>query len=738
MGDRNPESDGEASESSAVPAKIGPDILHDDPATPPQFQSSGKFRADPLLVSGEDAYVGGEYLYQDYVYDDKGAATGDVAFPPPDGPIQPVPNPSIGSHSTGRFVYPEDDEKYGYNAADLLEFRATLDAGELSYRITLQTMKRPEVAAVAIGIDTGSDGGTDDWGYGIGELGELGLDYVLVTWGTGAELVRIDGEDRERETLPTSLDVDANQITVPTSLSPDGETWRHYAVVGLWDDAEGAFKEILDRPTSDDPGGARGTNPPPVFNVAFRFDESTGLISHSGPVPGAPEDMEDGTVKYGQRRDHAQATALADRDISPFYADIDAARLESNATEEATRESGFLNRLYASRYSVGEGVQDQFGRASDARPSDDRGSYDLFMNEVQPYGLYVPEGYDPSEPHPLHLHLHGGSQSCNTTTVRENFHQQFGDERDALVLVPEARGPGTFYQREAELDVLEAMSDVASRYNIDLDRVTVSGVSMGGYGAFRFSSRYPDVFAKAVSIVGAHWPDSEALLDSLRTVPVLMINGLQDDLAIPANFLPSAVGLEDRGYRHELNMYLHDNHGGATKRDEWSSAIAFLEGEYLGGPTRDRSPDHLTYTRIPDIESPELDLRHDGAFWMSVIEVAEDADEGTVDARLGSDDVSHEHYSDLGDEPAEHVVIGTRWEAAESDEEETVHVSLEDVTAVTFDLDWLLDGRDAPADISVETNRNATITLVQDGETTELSVPAGTHRRELPSAGDGA
>jgi len=731
MGDSQPQPDGESTESTEVPPQLGPDVLHDDPVTPPQWRSDGQWEADPLLVSGEEAYRDGEYLYQDYVYDDKGAATGEVAFPPPDDPLQPVPNPTIGSHSTGRLVYPRDAETYGHNAADLLEFRATLEAGTLSYRVTLQTMKQPDVAAVAIGIDTGGDSGTADWGFGIGELGDLNLDYVLVTWGTGAILIHADGDGGTSERVATAADVDRNQIEVSTPLSPDGDTWRHYAVVGLWDSAAGEFTDVADEPTADQPGGAHGTNPPPVFNVGFRSEEPTGIMPYSGPLPGLPEDSEIDDVRYGQRRDHAQAKALRDRDISGFFADVDTAKLESNVTDESVQDSGYLCRLYASRHTFGEGVRKEFGLDSDARPSDDRGRYDLFLNDVQPYGLYVPESYDPSEPHPLHLHLHGGSSSYNSVAGRENFLRQFGDERDALVLVPEARGPGTFYQREAELDVLEAMSDVISRYNIDLDRVSASGVSMGGYGAYRFPSRYPDVFTKTVPIVGSFWPGSESLLDSLRTVPVLLVNGLQDDLATPAHFLPSAVGLQEREYRHELNMYLDDDHGGAVSRDEWASANAFLEGEYLGDSTRDRSPRHLTYTRIPGIESPDLDLIHDGAYWMSDLEVADDAEEGTVDARFGSDDPSAAHYSDFEVEPAEHVVIGTRWNPDHDPEGRTLHVSLEDVTAVTFDLDWLSGSHQEPGAVSVETNREATITLVEGDGATELSVTPGSSTAEL-------
>ena len=52
----------------------GPDILYSKPPKPaPQLRNRGPWRAKPILVSGSSAYRRGEFLYQDYIYDDHGA-----------------------------------------------------------------------------------------------------------------------------------------------------------------------------------------------------------------------------------------------------------------------------------------------------------------------------------------------------------------------------------------------------------------------------------------------------------------------------------------------------------------------------------------------------------------------------------------------------------------------------------------------------------------------------------------
>src|SRR3954449_6309753 len=52
----------------------GPDSLYTPPADAPQLQNAEPWRASPILVSGASAYRAGEFLYQDFLYDDHGAA----------------------------------------------------------------------------------------------------------------------------------------------------------------------------------------------------------------------------------------------------------------------------------------------------------------------------------------------------------------------------------------------------------------------------------------------------------------------------------------------------------------------------------------------------------------------------------------------------------------------------------------------------------------------------------------
>src|SRR3954453_7938081 len=54
-------------------ARPGPDILYRPPVAAPQLQNAAPWKAKPILVSGAEAYRDGEFLYQDWLYDDHGA-----------------------------------------------------------------------------------------------------------------------------------------------------------------------------------------------------------------------------------------------------------------------------------------------------------------------------------------------------------------------------------------------------------------------------------------------------------------------------------------------------------------------------------------------------------------------------------------------------------------------------------------------------------------------------------------
>ena len=123
----------------------GPDILYEPLADAPQLQNAGNWNASPVLVSGSTAYRSGEFLYQDWIYDDTGALGNPATNDPRTGG-------NSFSRPRGTYLYPTDTATYGNNAADLVEVRVEPQATSTAFRITLNTIKSSSVVGATIAI----------------------------------------------------------------------------------------------------------------------------------------------------------------------------------------------------------------------------------------------------------------------------------------------------------------------------------------------------------------------------------------------------------------------------------------------------------------------------------------------------------------------------------------------------------------------------------------------------------
>ena len=131
----------------------------------------------------------------------------------------------------------------------------------------------------------------------------------------------------------------------------------------------------------------------------------------------------------------------------------------------------------------------------------------------QPYALYVPAGYDGRRPWPLVINLHGTSaglspeyvgQTSEHYTADENAAPLWAAERHgALLVTPFGRGI-TEFRGIGENDVFCAVADVQRRYRVDPERISVTGLSMGGTGASELALHYPDYFAAAAPMGAAY------------------------------------------------------------------------------------------------------------------------------------------------------------------------------------------------------------------------------------------
>ena len=535
---------------------------------------------------------------------------------------------------------------------------------------------------------------------------------LLVTWRTGAEL---NGNRLPEENV--SVDIERNRIEVTVPLEPGEETWRHYAITGLWDANSRAFKQLQTQATEDQPGGGM-TDEPPVFNVGFRDND---------------QEPNNGW------RDGAQSEALANRDISRFHADIDFDVLRSGGSEYNVPETGFITRIYASHYQLGFGIEPGAGYVS--APTEIEPT--LLAGRIHPYSIYIPDSYDPDDSAPLTVYLHGAGG--NHTGVSDTLLRQLGEQRGAIMYMVNGRGGNIPYQNESELDVFEGLADATTRYNVDLDRMTVTGYSMGGYGTLKLTTQYPDLFSKGFAVASTPGNDPienetddqpsyhelTRISDNCRTAEFLMWHGSNDAIVYPFEPEQYHQELVDRGYRHEYDVFFGQDHLSFAVIDEWGRG-----GDFLRGATAERNPPQVTYRRVPEFDDERFDIAHDKAHWVSDIEVGEDADSGLVDVRSGGYGESPptvENIRGTGTDPSPHLKRGIQWAETIRDppSENSLDVELKGVSEVTL---WVVDaGLDPqePIKLTVDSTSPTKVILNDGNRSTAVNLPAGQSMRTV-------
>jgi len=121
-----------------------------------------------------------------------------------------------------------------------------------------------------------------------------------------------------------------------------------------------------------------------------------------------------------------------------------------------------------------------------------------------PYLLHLPEGVEARRAWPLIVFLHGsGERGDDLERVRRQGLPRRLDEGldlPAVVLSPQCPDGQVWAQQYPA--VMALVDDVMARVGIDADRVSLTGLSLGGAGVVHLAASYPERFAALVPICG--------------------------------------------------------------------------------------------------------------------------------------------------------------------------------------------------------------------------------------------
>lgn len=160
---------------------------------------------------------------------------------------------------------------------------------------------------------------------------------------------------------------------------------------------------------------------------------------------------------------------------------------------------------------------------------------------ARPYKLKVPVGYDPAQPTPLLIMLHGYNSDAATHEAYFQF-APLADTKTFLYAYPDgsldfifkrgwnATDACCFFQPQKpdDLGYLKAvLDDVQAKYNVDPKRVFVLGHSNGGFMTNRLACELSPRIAAIVSMAGAVWKDPLACATS-SPVAMLQVHAEND------------------------------------------------------------------------------------------------------------------------------------------------------------------------------------------------------------------
>jgi poly(3-hydroxybutyrate) depolymerase len=166
------------------------------------------------------------------------------------------------------------------------------------------------------------------------------------------------------------------------------------------------------------------------------------------------------------------------------------------------------------------------------------------------YQVYVPEQWSPSERWPVILFLHGrgerGSDGTDQTQIGlPSAIRSHPDRWPFVVVMPQVPFNHHWWTDPEMMNMaMSALAVETKEFHGDPQRTYLTGLSMGGYGAWEIAKTYPGHFAAIVIMSGGvywsyapqRWKDTTLPADYAARVgrtPVWLFHGSEDTVVIP-------------------------------------------------------------------------------------------------------------------------------------------------------------------------------------------------------------
>jgi predicted peptidase len=181
------------------------------------------------------------------------------------------------------------------------------------------------------------------------------------------------------------------------------------------------------------------------------------------------------------------------------------------------------------------------------------------------YLLFLPEDYGREKKSwPLILFLHGaGERGSDIEKVKVHGPPKIVQtQKDFPFIVVSPQCPeGDWWTDKTEM-LINLLDDIVAHYDVDTERIYLTGLSMGGYGSWALASQYPDRFAAVVPICGG---GDRILARTLKDVPIWAFHGAKDSVVPVEESKGLVEAVNAQGGNAKLTIYPEANHDSWTE-----------------------------------------------------------------------------------------------------------------------------------------------------------------------------
>lgn len=189
------------------------------------------------------------------------------------------------------------------------------------------------------------------------------------------------------------------------------------------------------------------------------------------------------------------------------------------------------------------------------------------------YLLYLPTGYkaETAEPWPLLLFLHGaGERGSDLSLVAKHGPPKLvADGREFPFMIVSPQCP---LDQNWNTDILlELLKAVRRDFAVDPSRIYLTGLSMGGFGAWALAVKHPEQFAAVAPVCGGGNGIDVLLAEgarkrALQALPVWAFHGAKDDVVPVSESERMIVALRRAGCSNlQLTVYRDAGHDSFTE-----------------------------------------------------------------------------------------------------------------------------------------------------------------------------